>query len=626
MENKRFAAPLTLRASFVPATLDQEQRTVELVWSTGAKVLRSGWDGRYYEELSMSPESVRLDRLNSGAPLLNAHNAYDLNDILGVVERAWLNGNEGRALVRFSGRAEVLPIFRDVQDGVIRNVSVGYMVHRYEKTEGEAGEPVTFRVTDWEPHELSLVPIPADAAASVRSNPTQDLSMDPENTLAPEQDTTPVPDPAPIEEQRSAAPGDTAAAIAAERKRASAILDVVARGKQPQSLADQLIRSGATIEQARDAVINAIADAAPHIDNTITVLRDRGDTIREGIANSLEARTGLTELNDKGRQFRGLSLLELAREVLDSSGVSTRGMSRMELAGRALHSTSDFPIILATLSNKFLARGYEQAPQTWGPFSRIGSIPDFRDKNVVTFDGRVQLERVNEAGEFTRTAPFEEGLEKYRLYTYGRVIGVTRQVLINDDLDALSRIPQVLGRAAADFESDQIYGMLRSNPVMGDGVALFNVAHLNLGVGSIGEVGISAARLALRTQQDLKGNRINLTPRYLLVPAELETAAEKFLTPISADSTQNVNVFARSMQLIVEPRLDDDAPAYYVLTDPGQIDMIEVGYLDGQRGPSIETREGFDVDGMEIKIRLDFGCKVINHRGFYKSSGVDPTP
>lgn len=572
----------------------------------------------------MAPESVRLDRLNSGAPLLNSHSAYDLSSVLGVVERAWIDGNEGRALVRFSSRAEVEPIFRDVRDGIVRNVSVGYMIHRYEKTEGETGEPMTYRITDWEPHELSLVAIPADAAASVRANPQQESPMDgEENTLAPEQATPSVADPAPIEE-RSA--GDTAAAIAAERKRAASIVEIVARGKQPQTLADQLIQSGATLDQAREAVIDAIANAAPIIDNTITVTRDRGDTIREGIANALEARTGISDLNEKGRRYQGMSLIEVVRVLHEMRGIDTQGMTRIELAGRALHTTSDFAYILLDITNKTLARGYEQAPQTWAPFTRITSLPDFRDKNVITFDGRLQLDRVNEAGEFTRDSPFAEGLEKYRLATYGKVVPIGRQVVINDDLDALSRMVQLIGRAVADFESEKIYDNFLSKPVMGDGIALFHASHLNVGVGGINEAGISAARQALRTQQDLKGNRINLTAGYLLVPSTLETAAEKLLAPINANETANVNVFSRSMKMIVEPRLDTASPQFYVLATPSQIDMLEAAYLEGQRGPTIETREGFDVDGMEVKVRLDFACKVINHRGFYRSSGVDPTP
>jgi hypothetical protein len=627
---ERTTTPLTLRAAFEPATFDESARTVELVWSTGAAVLRRGYDGPYLEELSMAPDAVRLGRLNAGAPLLNSHNASDLSQVLGVVERAWIDGNEGRALVRFSGRAEVEPYFQDVKSGVLRNISVGYLVHNYEKRTGEDGAPPTYRATDWEPHELSLVPIPADAAASVRAEPVKEHNpMDEqireevlEAAAAPAEEpvTEAAADPAPEPQPE---PQPEARAIALERQRAADIITAVSRAKLPDTLANELIRSGASIDEARAKILDTLADQEPPTVTQISVTRDAGQTLREGALNALEARAGLSQLDDKGRRFWGLSLMEMAREFVEAGGTDTRGMSRMELAGRALHSTSDFPTLLATLSNKSLAAGYAQAPQTFRPLVREANFSDFREKNVVSLDGRVTFEKVNEGGEFKRQAPFAEGLESYRIYTYGKVIAVTRQVLINDDLDGLSRIPQLIGRAAADFESEQVWALLTSNPTMGDGVALFHANHKNLGTGVIGVTGISAARKALRTQVDLAGNRVNLQPRYLVVPAELETTAQTFLSPIQPAATGDVNIFTGSMSLIVEPRLDASSTAiYYVTADPSQIDMIELGYLDGQRGPVIETRNGFDVDGVEIKARLDFGCKVLNHRGFYRSTGV----
>jgi hypothetical protein len=168
---------------FAPETINVEERTVELVWSTGAQVRRASWSrGDYIEELSMVPGAVRLDRLNKGGPLLDAHNSFSLRSQIGVVQRAWLDGNKGRALVKFSRRDDVEPIFQDVIDGIYRNVSVGYKVHKTERD--ETGAVPVERAVDWEPYELSLVPIPADAGAQVRSDeptPTQlqqERSMD----------------------------------------------------------------------------------------------------------------------------------------------------------------------------------------------------------------------------------------------------------------------------------------------------------------------------------------------------------------------------------------------------------------------------------------------------------------
>ena len=155
-------------------SLGTETRTVEVVWSTGAAVRRSDpWTGRAYDEvLSLEPGHVDLSRLMNGAPLLDSHAAYALAGIIGVVERAWLSdgpdGPEARAVIRFSERAEVEPLWQDVRAGIIRHVSAGYRVRTY-RIEEDADPPV-WRAVDWQPVELSLVAVPADAGAGLRSD------------------------------------------------------------------------------------------------------------------------------------------------------------------------------------------------------------------------------------------------------------------------------------------------------------------------------------------------------------------------------------------------------------------------------------------------------------------------
>lgn len=159
--------------------VDDETRTVELVFSTkaGGDVLRYDWDTgkKFWERLSLDAGHVRLDRLNHGAPLLNAHSAWELGNVIGVVEEnsVVLTKSEARATVRFSRRADVEPFYQDVRDGIIRNVSVGYRVHRMEEqAAGKDGYPVRLAV-DWEPYEISMVPMGADAGARVRQRSSE---------------------------------------------------------------------------------------------------------------------------------------------------------------------------------------------------------------------------------------------------------------------------------------------------------------------------------------------------------------------------------------------------------------------------------------------------------------------
>lgn len=164
--------PLSVRAAV--GSVDAEKRTADLIFSTGAAVDRFDfWSGkRFREVLSMDPAHVRLDRLNGGAPLLDAHSAYSVGDVLGAVQpnTARIAKGQGLATVRFSKRADVEPIFQDVADGIIRSVSVGYRVYKFQEETPKDGGTPTRTAIDWEPYEISMVPMPADTGARVRSD------------------------------------------------------------------------------------------------------------------------------------------------------------------------------------------------------------------------------------------------------------------------------------------------------------------------------------------------------------------------------------------------------------------------------------------------------------------------
>lgn len=614
------------QASFQPATLNEADRTVELVWTTGASVRRMDyWTGRvYYEQLSLDPEAVDLSRLNGGAPLLNSHASYDLSDVLGVVERAWLEGDEGRAVVRFSARDEVAPILADVKAGIIRNVSVGYAVRKYQIEEGDI--PV-YRAIDWEPMELSLVSIPADAGAGTRALPsspceffTRAAAQTSQERVMPE--ITPAAPAADLDAIR-------AEAAIVERSRVSEITKLCER-HGVADLREGLVNNGTSLDNARAAILEAVAarDAggtAPRLPHVQTLV-DETDTRREAVENAIlhRAAPGRIKLTDAGRQYRGMSLIEMGRDLLEKTGENTRGMDKLQLAQRAL-ATSDFPIILANVANKTLRAGYEAAPQTFKPFTKQTSAPDFKTIQRSQFGDAPTLKKVNEHGEFT-VGTIGEGKESYQLATYGRIVSITRQTIINDDLGAFADLPAKFGRAAADLESDIVWGIITANAAMNDTVALFHANHGNLAGtgGAITVATLAAARAAMRKQTSIDGNPINVAAAYLLVPAAVELVAQQYTSAdfVSAKSS-DINPFKGTLQVIAEPRLDaNSATAWYLAADPMQIDTIEYCYLEGNEGVYIETRNGFEVDGLEIKARLDFAAKAIDHRGLYKNAGA----
>lgn len=420
-----------------------------------------------------------------------------------------------------------------------------------------------------------------------------------------------------------------AEAALAERSRVSEITNLCERHAVAH-LRDSLINGGATLDNSRSAILEAVAarDAggtAPRIPNIQTMV-DETDTRREAVENAMlhRASPGRHKLTDAGRQYRGMSLIEMGRDLLERSGENTRGMDKMQLAQRAL-ATSDFPIILANVANKTLRAGYEAAPQTFKPFTKQSSASDFKTIQRSQLGDAPTLKKVNEHGEFT-VGTIGEGKESYQLATYGRIVSITRQVIINDDLGAFADLPSKFGRAAADLESDIVWGIITANAAMNDAVALFHATHANLAgtAGAISIATLASARAALRKQTSLDGNPINIGAAYLLVPAALELVAQQYTSAdfVSAKSS-DINPFKGTLQVIAEPRLDaNSATAWYLAADPMQIDTIEYSYLEGNEGVYIETRNGFEVDGLEIKARLDFAAKAIDHRGMYKNAGV----
>lgn len=172
IELPRMTRGVEVRAS----TFDEEKRTIEMVWTTGATVRRNSWiDGPYDESLVVSTKAIRLERLNAGAPLLNSHNGYDLEGVIGSVVSARIENGVGIATVKLSGEAEDAAIVNKIRDGIIRNISVGYRVHAIEKQERDDGSVPLWTITDWEPLELSAVPIPADAGAQFRAEDKREL-------------------------------------------------------------------------------------------------------------------------------------------------------------------------------------------------------------------------------------------------------------------------------------------------------------------------------------------------------------------------------------------------------------------------------------------------------------------
>jgi hypothetical protein len=661
------------------ASFNSEDNSVEVIWTTGAPVRRYSWrDESYYTEvLDVTPEAVDLGRLNSGAPLLNSHQSYSLESVIGTVVpgSARIEDGKGFARVKLSNSPEDASIAGKIRDGIIRNISVGYAIREIVKTVSDDGSDQEWRATKWEPFELSAVPIPADAGAQIRaaaddgaecvvidkraapvdpSTPTQEPAVATENTAADElRNTDPIVNKdAPLVETRANEVDPAVAtraaqeAVAAERARAA---DISALAEQfgERAFARTFLNEGKSVEEFRSALLTHLAAKEPKTDGNVRAsvgtehAEKRGAVIEAVLLHRVDP--AANPLPEGAGEFRGMSLTDLAKESLEAVGVSTRGMNKLDIAAEALtpragglHTTADFTVILGNTVARTLRAAYEAAPQTFRPLVRETTVSDFKTVTRAQLGEAPQLEKVNEAGEFKR-GTIGEGKESYKVTTFGKIVGITRQALINDDLGAFSRLAQMFGVQAAQLESDLVWAEILSNPNMGDGKALFHADHKNLAAAAaFGEAPLSLMRAAMSKQVGIDGKTVlNIRPSYLLVPVDLENAAEKLLTAITPNQTSSVVAASiRSLTPISEPRIDNglkhpvtgaaiagSSTAFYLAAAPGQTDTVELAYLEGNRGVYTESKMGFNTDGVEIKVRMDAGAKVIDWRAFQKNAG-----
>ena len=596
---------LTRRATLAPATADPEARTVEVVWSTGAPVRRRDMAGQYIERLSLAPEAVNLSRLE-GASVLDAHRQTAVRDVLGSVRSAAVDGKRGTALIQFSARPEVEPVWQDVLAGILRHVSVGYSVEDWAETTENGARVLT--AVRWTPHEISLVPTPADPGAHIR--------METEMTDTTSQEAA---DTAPKTETRAAANAE--------------IRSIARIAGLDQSWIDGQIEGGADPDTARRAAFDALASrSAPPI-RTEQVRVEMGESQDEPalrarqMGEALYARINPRhELSEPARRYAYSTPVDMAKELLTLRGETTMALSPASLVTRALHTTSDFPIILGDTVGRVLRDAYQAAPSGIRRLGRQTTARDFRAVNKIMLGGAPLLEKLNEHGEI-KAGTMAEAREAYKVETWARKIGITRQVLVNDDLGAFADLARRMGQAAAETEARILVTLLEAGsgngPTMSDGKTLFHADHGNkAGTGAaISDATLSAARLALRTQKGIEDRTIRVTPRNLLVPPALETTAEKWLASIAPATAADVNPFSGSLSLVVEPRLSS-ATRWYVTAEPGEIDGLEFAYLSGAEGPQVESRSGWDVDGVEIRVILDFGAGFIDHRGWFMNAGV----
>ncbi|MHB0925879.1 MAG: ClpP-like prohead protease/major capsid protein fusion protein [Gallionellaceae bacterium] len=341
--------------------------------------------------------------------------------------------------------------------------------------------------------------------------------------------------------------------------------------------------------------------------------------------------------------LKGAKLADMARMCLAHAGIKLDTFDQMRMVGAAFNprasgfsqSISDFPVLLEAVMHKSLQAAYAVAPDTWSRFCSIGSVSDFRAHNRYRVGSIGNLDALAENGEFKNKSIPDGEKSSITAGTKGNIINISRQIIVNDDLQSLVTLTAMLGRAYKRTIEADVYALLAENAGLGptldsDSKTLFHADHGNLvatGSGAAPTVTtLDAARMAMALQTDISGNDyLDLRPAIWLGPLALGTtvrvANSATYDPDTSNKLQKPNGVLNLFRDVIDSPRTVDSYAWYEFADPNEAPVVEVAFLDGVQEPYMELQNGFDVDGAQYKVRGDHGVAGIDYRGAQLNQG-----
>lgn len=439
------------------------------------------------------------------------------------------------------------------------------------------------------------------------------------------------PDPAPV-----VAAVDTdairAEAIKTERERVSKIQAAVRNARLEPTFAEQLIADGISAAVANERIIAKFAEVnapatGPEIRNII-VAQDDTQTRKDAMEEALSIRLGVkAEPSAAARQFMDYGIVDMAAERIGERGRYSTFASREAILNAAFHTTSDFPITLENALNKSLASRYAMAMPTYREFSSQMTFNDFRAHKVIRAGDFPDLQEVNEHGEIP-AGTFSEAYESATVKAYGVQVGFSRQLLVNDNLDAIQQVLASRADRVAAFEDATFYAMMLVSSGAGPTLAETSRAVFNTTDDTKANTGaaidvstLSAARAALRKKTSLDGLKLNIVPSILLVGPAYESLALQYTSNnYVASESSKFNPWAGSLRVVVTPYITGNG--WYLLADPAAGSNFTWGLLNGYQAPRFRMDEPFGQQGMRVSLEHDFGCAAMDFRFGYLNAGA----
>jgi len=346
------------------------------------------------------------------------------------------------------------------------------------------------------------------------------------------------------------------------------------------------------------------------------------------------------------RDLQGAGLHTLIYETIHAAGDHVRpgridnetiraafaANGRLLQASSSAFSTVSLSGILSNVANKTMLAAYNAVESVVAQFSAETDVNDFKEVTRYRLTGNGVFEKVGPDGELKHAGLSEQAF-KNKVETFGRMISLTRQMMINDDLGAFLQIPRLIGRMSALKREEAVFELLLSNPSN-----FFDAANKNFLAGVDTALSIDAltkAEQVFLDQTDSEGKPVLLSPSVLLVPSSLKVAAQVLMTETRVNEVTDtnkpkpaVNPHAGKWKPVASPYLNaqgitgGSAKAWYLLANPADVAAVEIAYLRGKRTPTIESGDtDFNTLGMQWRGYFDFGVAMQDHRAAVKSKG-----
>jgi hypothetical protein len=460
-----------------------------------------------------------------------------------------------------------------------------------------------------------------------------------------------------------------------DKKRRNEIQAACKLARVERTFADELCDAGVSIEEANRRIIERMATQplGTSVGADVRVTASEDDKFfaaaRDGIVKRAFAASGFKkpvgELAPGHEDFERTKLSRLAEMYVERMGGNVRKMAakdialaamgnmgtlnrfRIQRADTAYHTTGSFSNLLMDAANKSLLAGYEEAPYTWSMWARQGqSVDDMKNINRIRFSAMGSPEVVPEGHDYPEAKTGDEK-ETYKVEKYGSMFSVSWETVVNDDLDALSRVPAMQGAACRRKQNQVVYSVLTSNPTMADTGALFNTTAQTTAGGHNNSSGAAAAPsvttlnagyLSMMTKTGVTVNGIagpilNIQPSYLIVPANYGATALQLLGSIAdpaaggsaAGNSNTLNIYgpngSRPLKVIIEPVLDaSSTTVWYLAASTSQVDTVELTFLAGEESPVLESDWVMTNDTYLFKVRQTFAAAAIDFRGLFRNA------